>query len=316
MSEAFLTPPKIGEDGRKLFEKKYSKGDLVVTSQLRVDNTLRKIRNLSTDDDLDNFEMIAESHLGEALKKSSYETAESIIDYFHLKIKHALIKQIIFAYSAFSQREKFDMRRKLVDGIYGTISEILNEALAAYDSAPAEEIPHLTGIINELTTLALLNRRQVPERLAILSDITSDLYNASDLMYFTFTKGKEKSSSYHIQVKTRDVAESEVKVPADGILITENHTLNSKYAGFPTSRAIVSEVNAIDTPEQEKHLANAVQTLDSHMQSRMTKADKIYEIMENSEVIADALKVIQGIVKRTMDENPEATDFTFEFPEI
>ena len=65
------------------------------------------------------------------------------------------------------------------------------DALDNTDRNNLEDRSTLTGIINELTALALLNRRQSPERMAIPSDITADLYRATDLNYSLFKKGDE-----------------------------------------------------------------------------------------------------------------------------
>lgn len=273
MSELYLSSPKIGEEGRSLFEKKYAEGDKIVTAQLRVDTTLRKIRNNASHEDLDKLEAIASDHLQEALTQTSTETKVDILDFFHLRIKLALIKQIIFAHAAFSSKDNFKERSELIDGTYGLVGEVLEEALMAYDNALFAERPFLTGIINELTALALLNRHQSSEHLAVPSDVTADLYNATDIEYLTLTQEQEKASLYHIQVKTRDHSLKDIRMPSNGILITASTMLNavSHIGYFKTSRAIVAELNGTDTLAQTTHLTQAAQVFDTHMHNEISR---------------------------------------------
>lgn len=320
MSEAFLTSPKLGEQGRELFEQKFAQGDQVVTSLMRVDTTLRKARRNATEEDFSQLEALTESHLAKALEAAPYEKGVDITDYFHLRIKHVLIKQLVYAHSAFSERSKFELRRELVDGVYAYVAEVLEEALAMYDNATSDtDRERLTGAINELTALALLNRRQAPERLAVPSDVTADLYNATDLEYYTLTKGKEEPTIYHIQVKTSSKNTKKVHMPLGGILVTEATMVNARSNTeiFPTSRAIVADVNATDTSEQELHLQAALYHFEEHMRSETAKTDKVYEVMKSmpQDILHEAMSAIHSVIKRAFEENPDATQIIFELPE-
>lgn len=319
MSEVFLTSPRLGDEERELFEKKFSEGDHVMTSQIRVDATLRRVRNLVANAnesiDLNKLELLVEQHLASALTTTSYEKSQNIVDYFHLKIKHAMTHQIVHAYPLFEQRDKFRERRELVDGIYGSVAAILEEAIGLYDSADEDEHSRLTGVINELTVLALLNRRQVPERLAIPSDTTSDLFNATDLEYFSFKKGKPIGSTYHVQVKTRQVLSSDVRMPIDGILVHAQHTLNQhgQPISFPTSRAIVAEVNAKESDSQARHLATAIEKLETQMNQGIKKADKIRDLIRSMppellETVNLSKNAVRNVIDKALTDHPDAAE--------
>lgn len=325
MSEVFLTSPKVGDEDRELFERKFSEGDLVMTSQMRVDTTLRKVRNLVASGDksvdLNELETLVEQHLATTIKSTSYETADNVMDYFHLKIKHALIHQIVHAYPLFERRDKFPERRELVDGVYGAVATILEEALSLYDDAKKDEHGYLTGAINELTVLALLNRRQVPERLAIPADTTSDLFNATDLEYFRFKKGRSAGSSYHVQVKTRQQSSNKVQMPADGILVHAKHISNQhrQSVSFPTSRAIVAEVNAQDSDAQTQHLTRAVEKFEAHMDRGIEESEEFRDIMrsmppEMLETIMRAMKSVRNVINDALADHPDATEIVFDMP--
>lgn len=318
MSEVVLRSPKSSDPGRQLFEKAVGEGDETVVAQFHVDTALRQIythasESSITEDDLAGIEAEVERVFGKALKATSYDTAPDIVHYYHLKIKHALAKQIVYTQYAFLKKERFELRREIVDGLYGAVAEILEDALDKYDTVgdDPKEIASLTGIINELTVLALLNRRQVPERIAIPSDISADLYNATDLNYFVLNSRMEIFRPYLIQVKTSSASIDSVKVPAGGIVVAAQHTLNEQFRDteFPTSRAIVAEVNAKQTDDQVEYLDWAVERFDNHMQTGMKEADKFYDallLLGTKELrgITDAAK---NIIKNLMDENPDAT---------
>lgn len=320
MFEARLSSPKQGDKDRRLFEKKYSEGDHVMTSQIRVDTTLRRVHKLARIDEVDliQLEALLEAHLAEAIARTSYENSSNIMDYFHLRIKHAMIHQIVHVQRLFKDRAKFTERRELVDGAYGAIAAVLEEAIELYDSAEIndeDEHGYLTGAINELTVLALLNRRQVPERIAIPSDIISDLFNATDLEYFVFRKGNATSNTYHIQVKTGHyLPDNKVKKPFGGILIHAEDVLNHPINGvsFPTSRAIVADVNAVDTTVQARHLENAMLNLDRYMHASMDKSDELFNKIDaldsaTKTKLDRAISAVHTLINTALETHPEAT---------
>lgn len=314
MSEAFLRTPKIGDEGRELFERKYAAGDKIVTSLLRVDTTLLRTRLNAPEMQLAELEDVARKHLSEALNFASRNQVANITDYFHLKIKHALIKQVVFAETAFSQRGKYELRRELANGAYGLVAEVLEEALVMYDEAREQDKDRLTGTINELTALALLNNKQVPERLAVPSEITADLYNATDLEFYKIRKddNEDLPSSYHVQVKTSNQNRGKVEIALGGILITSEDMTNS-FDGqerFPTSRAIVANVNATDTPEQEARLSSALEKLNLHMHESMTRSDEVFTILNNlpKELFDGVKKIARDVLNRALAENLAANE--------
>jgi hypothetical protein len=325
MSELYLSSPGLGDDDRYLFEREHAKGNSAVTSILQIDTTLRRIRDFGeeTDIDLDELTVVAEEHLQTALQHSAESYENNYADYFRLKTKIAFIRPIVFANEAFSTKQNFELRRELMNGLYGTTAEILHSAIDALDHTDRNNLKDrstLTGIINELTALALLNRRQSPERMAIPSDITADLYRATDLNYSLFKKGDEQASFYHIQVKSSVSEGQEVRVPAGGILISARNFLNTRSVSgisFPTSRAIIAEVDATSDNEQDYQLSNAVATLDNHITTEMLQSDKFFDAYNRlpKDLRDDVENVFRNVITRAISNSTETTFINLEIPE-
>lgn len=291
MHELPLASPRLGEEGREIFERAHLRGDVAIVAQLRVDTTLQRIRkyleNSGQESTLEDVAAVADQYLADSLKQVTYESSPNLVDYYHLKIKHALIRPIVFAEKVFQDKADYEARRELTNGIYGDIAAILQEAIEAYDSTPVHDENDrgaLRGVINELTALALLNRNQAPESLTIPSEVTADLYHATDLEHYAFEKGETKAQSYHIQVKTSVYGpESDVEIPTGGILIAAKHFLNTEKDGisFPTSRAIIGEVDATDTDEQAAHLSAAAATLSARLKREKERSHQTQQAIRS-----------------------------------
>lgn len=316
MSEALIHSPKPDDEDWGLFERGRENGDIGLISQLRIDATLRKIRIAAQDmtpAQLDELAKRAEEHLRIASELTDYETTRDPLEYFHLKTKLALIEQIVFAQHTFSKKELYGDRRKLVDGTYGSISEVLEEALDRFDATPdeaVEEKAQLTGAITEITALAFLDHPEKPERLAVPSDVTSDLYYATDLELFTLPKTRETGRVYHTQVKTG--RSRRVRMPFGGILIRAADMSNapdSQGVMFPSSRSIVSDVNATETKASVAHLERATKEFEARLALSVRQADRQLDAFERLpvELKGEAVQIMGKLITRMMDENPDAS---------
>lgn len=321
-----FAPPGLTEEGRGLFEERYGSGDTVATSQLRVDTTLRRIRqHVASGDstvDLEELSTAAENYLAKTIDAVPLHRAPDLSDYFHLKIKHAMMRPIVFSESVFADKQDYERRRELVNGLYGSVALILEEAIELFDSSKQKsrsERMELAGIINELTALALLNRRQTPEHLAIPSDITSDLYHATDLEYYMFPKGAQQSRHYHVQVKTRLGSSSRIRTPLGGLVISSYHMQNKSRdeLQFPTSRAIIEEVNGTIDDQTEAYLHAAIAHFESHLAEEIVKSDKIHDAyMSLPPRLRNGVeRIFRDVIVRAMNENPDAANIIFEIDE-
>lgn len=326
MLEYNFSPPGLTEEGRGLFEERYGSGDIVATSQIRVDTTLNRLRRHiakgESTVDLDGISDAAEAYLAEAIDAVPFDQAPSLTEYFALKTKHAMIRQIVFADTVFKSKDDYAERRELVNGLYGTVSGVLSEAMDLFDSSRPKshgEKKELTGVINELTALALLNRRQTPEHLAVPSDITSDLYHATDLEYYTFPKGSRTSKRYHVQVKSRLGSHSKIRTPLGGLVISAHHMRNKSHGdvSFPTARAIIQENNGTISEDEETHLTYAIGSFETYLAQEIAKSDAINDAYLNlpPRIRTGVEKIFRDVIIRAMDENPDAGAIILEFDE-
>lgn len=280
MSEAVIQAPTPDDEGWIIFEDGRDRGDIGLISQLRIDATLRRLHIAAQElnpEMLGELSARAEEHLRIAIEQTEFTKDTDPLEYFHLKIKHALIQQIVMARHAFSRKGLYDERRSLVDGSYGSIAEVLEESIDKFDATSEKEIDQrsrLAGAINEMTALALLDYPEKPERLAIPSDVTSDLYHATDLELFTLPRSRDTMRVYHTQVKTRSTRN--VKMPFGGILIRAVDMSNTTRADgitFPSSRAIVRDVNATETRRSASHLSAAIIRFEDRLKHAIQTAD-------------------------------------------
>jgi hypothetical protein len=132
--------------------------------------------------------------------------------------------------------------QQFADGVYGLNVHLLADALSHYDTMDTYDPNrnNLRGIINELTSVALLNRDQTPGHLALPAHYMADAYRKTDTIYYHRVGNIPYATN--IQVKSYLQAEqtTEHLIPPHGILI--DATDMSNLDNFATSRAIVAEL--------------------------------------------------------------------------
>ena len=179
------------------------------------------------------------------------------------------VEQRVKAPFAFAERGDATLRRKLVEGQYGVNAQIIESAISLYDGSDDEiQQGYLRGVINEQTTIALINRAQSPDHLAFSSSATDDHVYKSDVDYWrhSVNEGGQKTN---IQVKS-----SRLSGPVDGyedgltyVYAADFSNTDTPYASMPTSRYIVKEasgtINAVEMTLLEYAHMNLMRRLHS-----------------------------------------------------
>lgn len=163
--------------------------------------------------------------------------------YFALLNRAAFLEELAYAPLVLgSQNTPKEQLRTFTDGTYGLSAHILADALEHYDN-PTTTLPQqqdLRGIINELTSVALLNRDQELGHLALPAHYKADMRKTTDTIYYHRINNRPYATNIQVKSRLRPEKTPEQQTPAHGILITAEDMGNK--GNFATSRAIVAEL--------------------------------------------------------------------------
>ena len=269
----------LGDNGNDLLFRAVQHGDIVAECIFRTDDSIQKLINDPTRHDESSVsDFIAKTN--ESYEIASYDHTGNLVDYYQLITKQWLLEDIVAARLSFGTDAGHEIRRQVVDGFYGLIGELLESALGDLSEhlgvGHETEKAELTGVINELTALALLNRRQIPEVVALPSFFVAERYNSSDIDLLIYQKddnGIRVFRQYPIQVKSSPRERTADEVPESVVLISakDMDNLFENNVSFPTARRILEELNGTISDEDLAKLNQTCSKLYSHVDQEMDR---------------------------------------------
>jgi hypothetical protein len=195
------------------------------------------------------------------------------VDYYRLVSQTAFLEQRLKVPLAFEQHRYWKEREELVNGMYGVSAHIIHEALCEHDSPTAtlKNKKQLRGVIQEQTFIALFNKDQQRNHIALPSAAYEDLYHKIDAEVWVLQD--KQSEAYYLPVQIKSIAQSHEQhvTPYGGITIIANEFSN-QYLGI--SRLIAQEYNHMigsDEPltaTQQAHLKMAHERLFATMECK------------------------------------------------
>ena len=211
---------------------------------------------------------------GEQIAILEVEKRSNLVDIYRLKSRQQTIPQIIAAPHIYAHNSSFDARRKASDGLMGVYVDLLDESISNYLSlsyVDTDDEAELKGVINELTTLALINRGQVPCCMAITSCTRYDLRQGIDLEVFRIPK--QLGFRQFIQVKSNpSTIHKKFKSGVETVVVNAVDIGNYKN-GFQTARLIISENSGNYTDDDKQKLDAASARLLNKITSNPAKYD-------------------------------------------
>jgi hypothetical protein len=264
--------PKFGHE-RWLWEQTVIRNNSLGELAIRTSTLLSHAQSVSTDHIEANKRELYETAINPDLKNADIE----LLDYFRVKHYQSTYDALVRAPQIFSDRssEEYRLERERlidIDGIYAASGVLLEEALALYDfdtGLRTVDYQHLRGVINELTTAALLNRAQNTDRMALPGLVADDVFNGADVRYWGFHAATDQGYAVPIQVKTTvrqkdidDLMPSTVLVSADTL-----HNQENGHSSFFTARLIVKELlhGASMSNGEQRHLDAIERSLLEHI---------------------------------------------------
>ena len=154
-------------------------------------------------------------------------------DYYRLVSQTAFLEQQLQAPFAFEKPQYWKERADLTNGLYGVSAQILSEAINEYDTSANSRIQkaELLGVIQEQTFLALFNREQQRNRIAIPSGSCADMFNKTDVDVWVLPDRQNEPFHLPVQIKSSHRQRNDKSSPKGGITITgsdfnNEHTLH------------------------------------------------------------------------------------------
>lgn len=194
----------------------------------------------------------------------SDRTSEGLwTDYYRLISQTAFLEQRLKVPFAFEKPTYWKERERLVNGTYGMSAHMIHEAMSEYDDISTRTIHEnqLRGVIQEQTFIALFNREQQRNRLAIPSATYDDLHKKIDVDVWSLPDRHTKPLCLPVQVKSWQHNNEKCVTPKNGIAIYADEFNNTR--NLAVSRLIADEYSYMIgegeplTPQQIQQLDNA-----------------------------------------------------------
>lgn len=263
--------PYITDPGRVLYERAYGQKDELLLACLSLDRIIYDITTAIgkqgwSGELFDRAEVTRQKYL-HMVDTFTLESGGSWTDFFHLMSRASLIHETVLAPHVFADLSLHEARKSTSDGVEGIIVETLEKALNMYNTngLRSTDYSQLKGVINEQTTLGLLNRRQSPSQLALPASRTDDILEGIDAVFWEI-RNKQASTS-NVQVKSLVLPGQQIVTKNDAVLVHNSHLGHEK--GFVTARLLVEECRrGLNEPETE-YLDELSQNLVSYVRHRL-----------------------------------------------
>ena len=259
--------PHISDPGRALYERAYGQKNELLLSCLRLDRIIDDITKAIgkrgwSDELFDLTEATRQKYL-QIVDTQAVGSGGSWTDYFHLMSRASLIHETVLAPHVFADPTLHDARKNTVDGVEGVIVETLEKALDIYDSngLKSNDYAQLKGVINEQTTLGLLNRKQASSELALPASRTDDILQGIDAVFWRMKNNQ--SHLFNVQVKSLVLPGQTILTKNKAVLVHNAHLGHDRQ--LATARLLVEECRqGLDTPERDS-LDTLSQNLVNHV---------------------------------------------------
>ncbi len=272
---AIITPPQ-NSGHRWLFERAFQRNNIAEMSFMsmgaQLEHARSKTMRLLTHN---NGDVGATLCATEALREETSHNLGLLCDaidnnqsaLYALSCRATLYKNLADQLSLlpvmFSQRaDNYDalkIRKQLisVDGIYGIVGGVLENVFTEIQTANSD-IEHrgLVGLDNELAAIALLNRGQGSNFVALPSVPSDDHLNKIDIDVFHYQSNQPHKVGFQVKTSSRWVPEVD-DVPIINAFMLGNtrgsyHARSSK--DFNSTQAIIREINGVATDEDKQTL--------------------------------------------------------------
>lgn len=238
--------PQFGTPARSLFEKTYHEKDILRLEGIKLDEKIVRLeyifRNYGMGDDFSQLCDLAIRETNQQLAVIEKKPIDNWNDYFRLLSRIDTVEVTACAPVLYSDPKLWKERLNLVDGLAGIYVERLKSVLSIYDNEielDNQERAELTGVINEQTALALLNRDQVPSRVATPSSTLDDLKHNTDIDLLRMTNDGD-SYLQHLQIKTSHYAHRHGQEDSKVVYIYAD-SMHNYGNNFACSRSLVRE---------------------------------------------------------------------------
>lgn len=199
-----------------------------------------------------NIEHIGELDLGKSIRLDLYEK---------------LLPQLLFLPGLFDYRATNlpakALRERLIDydGVYGLVTEHLPSAIHQFSQlSPGSEQASLIGSINELTALALYNRSQDANVLALPTLPRRDEKGKIDIQYYSYINNRPRHANF--QVKSNILTEERIFGVRTLTGADLGNSTDNQFWPMPgkikTARALTQEIRGTATDEQSTVLDQIV----------------------------------------------------------
>jgi hypothetical protein len=197
-------------------------------------------------------------------------------DYFRLMAHTNLASEMALAPSVFAGHN-MEARTELTDGITGTITQIVENALDIYnDDNPVAIRSQASGVIAEFSAIALANLAEDGTSIMLPSSQYADFVDKIDADYYGTPNGHEAEKRRRTGGKRQRLFRTAVQIkgtrrPAIGSTVAREleknynavhifgsdfNNLSTSKRQFPVSRLLVSEMNGIEEIEYQREILN------------------------------------------------------------
>ncbi len=264
--------PQFGTPARDLFEQAHHEKDKLRIEGFLLDEKIAKLQSIFAKyGEVEDFQVLCDRLTAETCTKVLEIERNPIYswnDYFRLFSRMKSIDVTARTPVLFYNESLVKERKELVNGLEGVYVEILSKALKMFDTGTldSEEKGEVTGAINELTALAILNRFQASNRVAAPASTIDDLTNKTDI---DLTRISSSGQSYvqHVQVKTSPFSVTSTSKEGHIVYLHANDMRN--YGNnFFCSRTLVKECDGQATQAElnilETVSRSVLSVVDSH----------------------------------------------------
>lgn len=223
----------------------------------------------------------ARSILGEA---NPFRDRSNWNSYYRLMARVGFAAELVLAPQVFSN-DDLDARVDLVNGTSGIATDIVEKALIHYYDPQAREIDQaqLRGVINEYTTIALVNYPQDGNGIALPGSLLTDTVRKIDSIYYGTDKDGRHYRTY-MQTKSskRPIAEELKKMPGYRgdvayVFATDFGNGFGVEDGFATSNILVRESQGQEVPKKARNrIFEANKTIEKRIIKQQNEHNTLY----------------------------------------
>ena len=249
---------------RQILAEAHGERNPVTIASINIDKNVRRLQGYGeqmTDiPDLSSEIGRMKDDASAVIERHYLDSERTWTDIYRLIAKRQLLEHIIYAplFFRFGENSTNEMRagrETLANGLLGLHTEIIANALEEYHhpGASDDDRDQLVGVINEHTSMALINFDQDPDVIALPALTADDIAAKTDIVRYSVSRRGYKMLP--IQVKSSEPPKEKRRrlTPKGGILVTGTMMGNSREGGLRTSHALVEVVNNANSPDREAH---------------------------------------------------------------